>query len=220
MESLLYVVMYACVRWLPHEFTDFLGDWIYRFFDESYVGIRGQLAGGVRKGIEQSYAGSRFLEQFRFENHYVRMWFRAAYHYFETDHESARNKDAANLWTMDNFKYVFRNVCYGLSMTDGTKCDRVEHEVDGYLAALQEACHSTDTVLRGAARNFRVDTALLDSGSHPLDNEPIKHVDGVGSEKADTGGRAASVSSAGSASHAESFANCSSAVRIGGAENG
>ena len=177
MESLLYVVMYACVRWLPHDFSGCLGKWIHDFFDETCVGVQGQIAGGTRKVIEQFCSGSRFLEKFGFENPYVRMWFRATYHYFKTNHESSQDEGETSLWTMDNFQDVFRNIRCGLSMTEDTNRDRVEHEVDGYLAAMNEACRSTHASLRGAARFFRANCSVFEASSERAESEASKRAE-------------------------------------------
>ncbi|KAL5480745.1 hypothetical protein ACEPAI_9685 [Sanghuangporus weigelae] len=183
MESLLYVVMYACVRWLPHNSKSQLGRWIYDFFDEVSVGNRGQFAGGGRKELEQICSGSKFLEKFRFDNPYIRMWFRAAYQYLETDHEIPKQKGVAHLWTMDNFRDVFRNVCLGLFTTEDTNNDRVENEMGDYLAAVDGACHGTDTSLRAAAKTFRANLDSFNTGVDQVEDEIFEYISEYGSDE-------------------------------------
>ncbi|KAL5499276.1 hypothetical protein ACEPAH_1794 [Sanghuangporus vaninii] len=160
-----------------------LGHWIYDFFDEVSVGNRGQLAGGSRKELEQICSGSKIFEKFRFDNPYVRMWFRAAYQYLETDHEILKQKGVAHLWTMDNFRDVFRNVCLGLSTTEGTNNDRVENDMGDYPLTMDGACHSTDTSLRAAAKTFRVNLGLFNTGTDRVENEIFEYVSEYGSDE-------------------------------------
>ncbi|KAL5480803.1 hypothetical protein ACEPAI_9743 [Sanghuangporus weigelae] len=183
MESLLYVVMYACVHWLSHNSKSQLGRWIYEFFVEVSVGNRGQFAGGSRKELEQICSGSKFLEKFRFDNPYIRMWFRAAYQYLETDHEIPKQKGVAHLWTMDNFRDVFRNVCLGLSTTEDTNNDRVENEMGDYLAAVDGACHGTDTSLRAAAKTFRANLDSFNTGVDQVEDEIFEYISEYGSDE-------------------------------------
>ncbi|KAL5480744.1 hypothetical protein ACEPAI_9684 [Sanghuangporus weigelae] len=147
MESLLYVVTYGSIRWLPHEHVPKLGQWIYEFFSSSKENDEGQDTGGVYKELQQSVSGSKFLDTFGFKSKYIRKWFRGAYGYLNTIHESEKAKGTKSEWTMKNLRELFTSVCHYLMMTEETKHDRTEHSVEDYYVEANKARRGTHTSL-------------------------------------------------------------------------
>ncbi|KAL5523296.1 hypothetical protein ACEPAF_1563 [Sanghuangporus sanghuang] len=130
MESLFYVVMYASLRWLPHNKVSDLGFWMFNFFDEAERGTDGRERGGKNKLLNQSIAGTTFFEKFWFNDKYIHMWFKAGYNYLKTVHDQLPNSGD---WNIDNLKEM-TNVAYkGLCKQEGTLNDRVEHRVSDYF---------------------------------------------------------------------------------------
>ncbi|KAL5523302.1 hypothetical protein ACEPAF_1569 [Sanghuangporus sanghuang] len=170
MESLLYVVTYGSVRWLPHEHIPKLGQWIYEFFSSSKENDEGQDTGGVYKELQQSVSGSKFLDTFGFKSEYIRKWFRGAYGYLNTVHESEKAKGTKSEWTMKNLRELFTSVCHYLLTTEETKLDRTEHSVEDYYVEANKARRGTHTslgrksVVQGSAQSNRMQ---LYNGSVP-----------------------------------------------------
>ncbi|KAL5480801.1 hypothetical protein ACEPAI_9741 [Sanghuangporus weigelae] len=165
MESLFYVVMYASLRWLPHNNVLDLGFWMFSFFDEVERDTDGQELGGNRKLLTQANAGAKFFEKFRFTNKYIHLWFKAGYNHLKTLHDQLPN---SGNWTIDTLKEM-TNVAYeGLCQQEGTLHDRFEHRVSDYFIESE-----AKKVPRGThtSRSRNVDRGL----QRPADKRPISN---------------------------------------------
>ena len=134
-ESLFYVVMYGCVRWLPHEGSTYLGRWIVEFFHKPGPPVpSGRFSGGGVKACQMLSLGKDFLKRFGFQqNEYLQRWFRDGYILLR-DPDLTRPEEVKQ--TMKSFRELVQSVCDGLSAIDGVDSDRVSHDMYGYRASV------------------------------------------------------------------------------------
>lgn len=141
MESLLYVVMYAAIRWLPHESIPDLGTWIFIFFHkpEETKSADGWELGGTKKRVFMSDSGRDFLGTFEFSNPYIKLWLKAASKYLGWTDDG--------MWTIENLRAVTTVVHEKLLRQEETSDDRFEHSVTDYyvVAKAKEASRGTNT---------------------------------------------------------------------------
>ncbi|KAH8115731.1 hypothetical protein DFH11DRAFT_1301613 [Phellopilus nigrolimitatus] len=122
MESMLYVVLYCCVRWLPHNEVDLLGHRMHRFFDQYEIGNYGALVGGDAK-TGQMVRGT-FTRDFIFNNAHVQSWINTAYSYLYPISTSTPDKFEGK-WTPESFKQLWIDTCRE-KLPDN---DRVKHDI-------------------------------------------------------------------------------------------
>ncbi|KAH8115737.1 hypothetical protein DFH11DRAFT_1507405, partial [Phellopilus nigrolimitatus] len=122
MESMLYVVLYCCVRWLPHNEVDLLGHRMHRFFDQYEIGNNGALVGGDAK-TSQMVRGT-FTRDFIFNNAHVQSWINTAYSYLYPISTSTPDKFEGK-WTPESFKQLWIDTCRE-KLPDN---DRVNHKI-------------------------------------------------------------------------------------------
>ncbi|KAL5480753.1 hypothetical protein ACEPAI_9693 [Sanghuangporus weigelae] len=156
MESLFYVVMYGCLRWLPQRHVAGLGRWMYRFFNDIKPGENGQASGGAEKFIQQGFSGREFLRKFEFENEYIQSFFETGYRYLATTHVAHKMRSDTVLWTMDKFRELCTLVYARLSSDETTNCDRTEHDVSDYFPVAYDNLPGTRTCLLAVAIQFHV----------------------------------------------------------------
>ncbi|OCB91436.1 hypothetical protein A7U60_g1314 [Sanghuangporus baumii] len=156
MESLFYVVMYGCLRWLPQRHVTGLGRWMYRFFYDVKPGEDGQASGGAEKFIQQGFSGREFLRKFRFENECIQSFFEIGYKYLATTHVAHKMRSNSVLWTMDKFRELCTLVYDRLSSDESTNCDRTEYDVSDYFPVAYDNLPGTRTCLLAAAIQFHV----------------------------------------------------------------
>ncbi|KAL5523304.1 hypothetical protein ACEPAF_1571 [Sanghuangporus sanghuang] len=152
MESLFYVVMYGCLRWLPHNDVPRLYKWIRGFFDEAVDYGDGRNIGGLDKDINQACHGSDFREVFQFPNEFVQAWFDIGYEYLATIHDLQRDCGLELLWTMKKVRQLFGVICNGLAGRDGVNNDRTDHDMQDYFAATEDHHGMHTSLLAGAIR--------------------------------------------------------------------
>ncbi|KAL5480740.1 hypothetical protein ACEPAI_9680 [Sanghuangporus weigelae] len=176
MESLFYVVMYGCLRWLPHNDVPRLGKWIRRFFDEAVEYGDGRDIGGLDKIINQAGRGSDFREAFQFPNEFVQAWFDIGYGYLATSHVLRRDSGSELLWTTRNLRQLFRTICNGLAAQEEAENDRMNHNMQGYLAAAEDH-HGMHTSLLAGAIQFHAARAQEPVASKQVLDEAISGFD-------------------------------------------
>ncbi|KAH8115742.1 hypothetical protein DFH11DRAFT_1854205 [Phellopilus nigrolimitatus] len=121
MESMLYVVLYCCVRWLPHNKVENLGHKMYKFFDQ-YDSEDGNIivGGGDKDGQKLA---RRFTQLFNFEDIATRFWINLAFDYLApmgSDYLKYKDK-----WTPKSFNELWVAILrYTLP-----ESDRTEHVV-------------------------------------------------------------------------------------------
>ncbi|KAL5522450.1 hypothetical protein ACEPAG_8466 [Sanghuangporus baumii] len=176
MESLFYVVMYGCLRWLPHKDVPRLGKWIRRFFDEAVEYGDGRDIGGLDKIINQAGRGSDFREAFQFPNEFVQAWFDIGYDYLATSHVLHRDSGSKLLWTTRNLRQLFGAICNGLAAQEEAEQDRMNHDMQGYLAAAEDH-HGMHTSLLAGAIEFHAARAQELVASRQVLDEAISGFD-------------------------------------------
>ncbi|KAL5495953.1 hypothetical protein ACEPAH_3185 [Sanghuangporus vaninii] len=176
MESLFYVVMYGCLRWLPHNDVPRLGKWIRRFFDESVEYGDGRDIGGLDKIINQAGRGSDFREAFQFPSELVQAWFDIGYEYLATSHVLHRDSGSELLWTTRNLRQLFGIICNGLAAREEAENDRMSHDMQGYLAAAEDH-HGMHTSLLAGAIQFHAARAQEPVASKQVLDEAISGFD-------------------------------------------
>ncbi|KAH8115734.1 hypothetical protein DFH11DRAFT_1507170, partial [Phellopilus nigrolimitatus] len=104
MESMLYIVLYCCVRWLPHNEPGKLGHKMHKFFDQYDNEEDDTMVGGDAKNSEM--VTRKFTRSFVFEDVQTQAWITKAFNYlalFYTttpqDHEEKWTPKSFELWT-------------------------------------------------------------------------------------------------------------------------
>ncbi|OCB91307.1 hypothetical protein A7U60_g1304 [Sanghuangporus baumii] len=155
MESLFYVVMYGCIRWLPHTGREKLGGWMYNFFDVADEDKRGRDFGGKEKFTVQAHRDREFLETFNFPNNrFIQDFFEIGYWYLATTHPYFVENREKKLWTMKGLRQLVHSIYGGLLKTDDTKHDRVENKVDDFFISGKKTQHRTHTPLTSMDETF------------------------------------------------------------------
>ncbi|KAL5480741.1 hypothetical protein ACEPAI_9681 [Sanghuangporus weigelae] len=147
MESLFYVVMYGCIRWLPHNNVPKLGKWMYNFFDVADEDEKGRDFGGREKCAVQIQKGRDFLETFSFPNKKIQDFFEIGYQLLATIHPDSVKEGEKKLWTMKMVQHLFRSIHGGLLSIDDTAHDRVENKVNDFFISAKNTRHGTHTPL-------------------------------------------------------------------------
>ncbi|KAH8104246.1 hypothetical protein DFH11DRAFT_165782 [Phellopilus nigrolimitatus] len=82
MESMLYVVLYCCVRWLPHNDVESFGRKVCRLFDQHYSDGDGSIVGGDSKNSQKVKKVTRFFTRnILFDNVHTQSWINKASSY-------------------------------------------------------------------------------------------------------------------------------------------
>ncbi|KAL5495952.1 hypothetical protein ACEPAH_3184 [Sanghuangporus vaninii] len=163
MESLFYVVMYGCIRWLPHNDVPKLGKWMYNFFDVADEDEKGRAFGGREKCAVQIQKGQDFLETFSFPNKKIQDFFEIGYRLLATIHPDSVEKGEKKLWTMKMVQHLFRSIHGGLLSIDDTAHDRVENKVNDFFISTKNTRHGTHTPLTSVDGMHNPGRGLLQS---------------------------------------------------------
>ncbi|KAH8115722.1 hypothetical protein DFH11DRAFT_1301369 [Phellopilus nigrolimitatus] len=121
MESMLYVVLYCCVRWLPHNEVENLGHKMYKFFDQYDREDGNIIVGGTDKFAQQH--ARTFTKRFKFEDDAIGLWINIAFNYLAPSGiDYLKYKDK---WTPESFNKLWLAVLQ-VSLPEN---DRTEHVV-------------------------------------------------------------------------------------------
>ena len=189
MESLFYVIMYGCLRWLPQQRTCELGYWLYDFFYEVKDGENGRDQGGTEKYVQQGYGGADFLRMFRFENKRIRSFFKTAYKLLATAHFIHRVEGATLLWTMDRFRELCTSVYDGLASDERTICDRTEHDASHCFWLMSKHTAGTETCLVAGAILFHAAHGTTRIPNKRILDEAVDDADHLGDQRGGKRGR-------------------------------
>lgn len=116
MESFFYVVLYACVRWLPHNFSGDLAKDMRDFFDDCRE-KRGMVVGGSLK--RDNVIDEYFVECFEWKDDHLANWINVALSF----QRSNMNGQDTTMWTAERLDGLWE-------LTDKNirhKHDRFEH---------------------------------------------------------------------------------------------
>ena len=190
MESLFYVVMYGCLRWLPLRRLSGLGRWLYHFFYETTPDVDGRDLGGTEKSIQQAMAGREILQKFEFENEWIRLFLGTGYKYLATAHISRNSHNSSVLWTADNLLELFTSVCGKLSTDDSTNSDRTEHDISDYFAARSyDDRPSTRTALLCGAIHFHADHGTAQRPSRQILEDAVDDMEDTNTQERNRRGK-------------------------------
>ncbi|KAH8115718.1 hypothetical protein DFH11DRAFT_1301272 [Phellopilus nigrolimitatus] len=121
MESMLYIVLYCCVRWLPHSEVNILGGRMHNFFDHYLDEGNCTIVGGIGKTI-QKY-NRNFTDMFAFEDTHTQHWITKSYDYLAPP--VAGFERSSGKWTPESFNELWVHTCQGPL----PEHDRVERDV-------------------------------------------------------------------------------------------
>lgn len=119
MESFFYVVLYAAIRWLPHNNVKELGKLMSKYFNESRV-YDGVTKGGGAK--EKNITENDFTAKFEWRNEHMAEWINKVLRLQlrERDHGSY-----GNIWTSNNLLRIWEKTDKEMLPKD----DRVVHRI-------------------------------------------------------------------------------------------
>ncbi|KAH8115724.1 hypothetical protein DFH11DRAFT_1702549 [Phellopilus nigrolimitatus] len=129
MESMLYVVLYCCVRWLPHNKLGKLGQRMHMFFDQYDIEVDDTMVGGTNKNCEK--VCRYFTRIFVFENVQTQTWITKAFNYLAPfgaawpPFGATTPQDYKGKWTPKSFESLWTKICKEELPED----DRVVHDV-------------------------------------------------------------------------------------------
>lgn len=118
MESFFYVVLYAALRWLPHNHIEELGNIMSRYFNE-YHEFEGNPEGGRAKASNREGNGSDFTNKFHWEDEHLAKWINQCI----LLQEKYRGKQPD--WTEKNLRELWEEI-NGKHLPND---DRIEHKI-------------------------------------------------------------------------------------------
>ena len=188
MESLFYVAMYGCLRWLPLRSAVGPGRWMYLFFYEVRPGDDDHDSGGREKYIQQATSGREFLRKFEFANKDIQSFFETGYSYLATMHTALKSRGAEMLWTMDNLKKLCTSVVDSLSSDESTTCDKSENDISGYFPMAYHEVRGTQTCLLAEAIQFHAEHGTEQVPSEEILEEAIDDINDCSTQRNQRGG--------------------------------
>lgn len=118
MESFFYVVLYAGIRWLPHDFSGDLTREMKLFFDNCYESS-GMVVGGALK--RNNIFDEFFVDLFEWENEHLENWIKGVLLLQQLE---INNQDAPT-WTAERLHRLWLRIDESISPED----DRFEHPI-------------------------------------------------------------------------------------------
>lgn len=185
MESFFYVVLYAAVRWLPHNDVDNLGNLMYHYFNE-YREHNGKPKGGSLKSSNITFGD--FTNEFKWENEHLARWIEKA---LEFQQFFGREKPG---WTVENLQKLWEDI----DSTDLPNDDRVEHKIvlaleeikEGEIQATSASVHvqcgpsgQISGQISGVVSSVQIVSAFASSSRHSLGKRSASDIGGEGSEE-------------------------------------
>lgn len=133
MESLLYVILYCCARWVPHNPIEDLGELMANFFD-MVERIGENVRGGYPKAFQKRWR--HFTSDFSFLNTAIGDWISSIY-----DLLAPLEPGVLANWVPSAVKEVWEDML-NCDLSDG---DRVEHKVGDVMGEMPQysATHTT-----------------------------------------------------------------------------
>lgn len=118
MESFFYVVLYAALRWLPHNHIEELGNLMSEYFNE-YREHDGTPLGGRAKASNITFGD--FTKGFKWENGHLATWFNDALQLQRRELLEQRGL----FWTPEALKELWKDI----NSKDLPNDDRIEHKI-------------------------------------------------------------------------------------------
>lgn len=118
MESFFYVVLYAALRWLPHNYNEELGNLMERYFNEYYE-FEGNPEGGDKKASNRNGNGRTFTNKINWANKDLARWINQCLYLQE------KTRGEQPDWTENNLRESWERLDGKDLLTD----DRVEHTI-------------------------------------------------------------------------------------------
>ena len=144
-ESLLHVIFYCCIRWIPHDEIKYLSSVISRFFYHSYT-INGVMIGGDCKLVERSIRN--FSRKFNFPCTAVGEWITRMFALLPP----LPPGNVAD-WNEGSIEELWQDMI-GRDLPDG---DRVEHDVEDTRRDLPRPYCATRTLRMLSSKRKRED---------------------------------------------------------------
>ena len=170
LESMLYVVLYCCLRWIPHKTkVKQLGSLVHNFF-YSVADAGGDRSGGFHKRNEKAYR-SAIQKLVDFSCEHVKKWIADMYELLSP----VVKGNTAN-WNKDSVWILWKN----MTLRDLPERDRVEHDVGPVIGERKNAPEGARSrITQGssstsASKRLREHTSLIpepSSKKYRQDNE-------------------------------------------------